>query len=339
MPHKRKLCKSTKNIYEGSVSQVKLETRGPDIPICRGVRQGDPLSPKLFIMVLQHIFDNLNWQSEGIRINQDRLTHLRFADDIVLFAETSKKLEDMIRTLNEESEKVGLEMNESKTKILTNSRTNIIYLKGKPLEYVKNYIYLGKQLSFEDRNEELEVERRINMSWKKFWTLKEILKGEFPVHLKKIVLDTCVLPTLTYGCQTWTYNTKIKNRLVACQKAMERSILKIRRIQKIKSEKIRRKTKVIDALQHALKQKWQWAGHIARFTDKRWTLKTTIWKGPKGKRKRGRPIKRWIEDIKAITGSEWRKKAMDREVWNKLGEAFTREGVPINGTNENSESE
>ncbi|KAJ8727495.1 hypothetical protein PYW07_001614 [Mythimna separata] len=328
-----------KNIYEDSVSQVKLETRGPVIPICRGVRQGDPISPKLFIMVLQHIFDNLDWQLEGIRVNQDRLTHLRFADDIVLFAETSKRLEKMISTLNEESEKVGLKMNETKTKIMTNSNINPINLNGKPLEYVNNYIYLGKQLSFEDKSEELEVDRRINMSWKKFWSLKEILKGKYPVHLKKTVLDTCILPTLTYGCQTWTYNTKIKTKLVVCQKAMERSILKLRRIQKVKSEKIRQKTQVIDALQYALKQKWQWAGHIARYTDKRWTLESIIWKGPRGKRKRGRPRKRWIEDIEKVAGSEWREKAMDRELWKTLEEAFTREGVPINGTEESNDSE
>lgn len=328
-----------KDIYEGSVSQVKLETRGPDIPIRRGVRQGDPLSPKLFIMVLQHVFDNLNWQAEGIRINKDRLTHLRFADDIVLFSETSKGLERMITSLNEESEKVGLKMNENKTKIVTNDYINAIYLKGKPLEYVSNYIYLGKQLSFDDKNEELEVERRINMSWKKFWSLKEILKGEFPLYLKKIVLDTCVLPTLTYGCQTWTFSTKTKNKLITCQKAMERSVLKIRKIQKVKSEKIRQKTKVIDALQYALKQKWQWAGHIARRTDKRWTLQTTMWKGPKGKRRRGRPRKRWIDDIKTIAGSDWIRKAMDKGIWKKLEEAFTREGVPIIDTGESNVSE
>lgn len=323
-----------KNIYKGSISQVRLETRGPDIPICRGVRQGDPLSPKLFIMVLQHIFENINWQSEGIRVNQNRLTHLRFADDIVLFADTSKALEKMISTLNAESNKVGLIMNESKTKIMTNSHPKIILMNGKPLEYVTKYIYLGKQLSFEDRNEELEVQRRIDMSWKKFWSLKEILKGEFPLHLKKMVLDTCVLPTLTYGCQTWTYKTKTKAKLVACQKAMERSVLKIRKINKIKSKNIRLKTKVIDALQHALKQKWQWAGHIARCTDKRWTLGTTLWTGPGRKRKKGRPRKRWIDDIKIIAGREWQTKAKDREVWKKLGEAFTQKGVPIDDTQE-----
>lgn len=69
-------------------------------------------------MVLQLIFNNLNWQSEGMKVNKDRLTHLRFADDIVLFADTSKKLEKIISTLNEESEKVGLKMNEDKTKTL-----------------------------------------------------------------------------------------------------------------------------------------------------------------------------------------------------------------------------
>ncbi|XP_052746684.1 succinate dehydrogenase [ubiquinone] flavoprotein subunit, mitochondrial-like [Bicyclus anynana] len=112
-----------KNIYNNSVSQVKLEVRGPDIPIFRGVRQGDPFPPKLFILVfVQQIFDNINCQSMGIRVNQARLTHLRFADDIVLFAETSKELEVMINILNKESEKVGLKMNENKRVTKVNFR-------------------------------------------------------------------------------------------------------------------------------------------------------------------------------------------------------------------------
>ncbi|KAJ0176142.1 hypothetical protein K1T71_008316 [Dendrolimus kikuchii] len=105
----------------------------------------------------------------------------------------------------------------------------------------------------------------------------------------------------------------------------------INHIRKLKAEK----SPGPDGIQNeALK-----AGHIARYTDKRWTLETIIWKGPRGKRKRGRPRKRWIEDIKGIAGSEWRKKAMDREVWKKLEEAFTREGVPINSTEESNDSE
>lgn len=44
-------------------------------------------------------------------------------------------------------------------------------------------------------------------------------------------------------------------------------------------------------------------------------------------RKRECPRKRWIEDISAVAGSEWRRKAIDTEVWNKLEVGFAREGI------------
>lgn len=48
-----KYKKVFKNIYNGRTSRVKLEKRGLNIPICRGVKQGFLLSPKLFTVVLQ----------------------------------------------------------------------------------------------------------------------------------------------------------------------------------------------------------------------------------------------------------------------------------------------
>lgn len=144
-----------KNIYTGNTSRVKLERRGANIPICRGVRQGNPLSLKLFIAVLQLVFDNLHWLSNGINVNGKQLTHLRFADDIVLLSETSQSLDKMINSLSQESEKVGLKMNQDKTKVMTNSRTDKISLYDKPLEYVTSYIYLGKL--FRNNNVEEEV--------------------------------------------------------------------------------------------------------------------------------------------------------------------------------------
>lgn len=193
---------------------------------------------------------------------------------------------------------------------MTKSSTNKISLYGKPLEYIYkpleymySYRYLGKSIAFKNNKDEEEVERRINiiMSWKKFWSWKEILKGSFPLHLKKTMMDTCILPTLLYGCQTWTYSTKIKTKLGTCQFAMERSILK-RKIHKIRSEHIKTKTELIDAPKYALTRKWRWAGHLVRYTDRRWTLETTTWEGPIGIRRKARPRSRWIEEIIATTG-------------------------------------
>ena len=47
-------------------------------------RFGDKYSPKLFTACLEGIFRKLSWESKGINIDGEHLTHLRFADAIVL---------------------------------------------------------------------------------------------------------------------------------------------------------------------------------------------------------------------------------------------------------------
>ncbi|CAH2099838.1 unnamed protein product [Euphydryas editha] len=57
-----------------------------------------------------------DWEHLGININGSNLNHLRFADDIVLFAEKPSILQTMLQQLDRESEKAGLSMNPMKTK-------------------------------------------------------------------------------------------------------------------------------------------------------------------------------------------------------------------------------
>ncbi|CAH2101321.1 unnamed protein product [Euphydryas editha] len=104
---------------------------------------------------------------------------------------------------------------------------------------------------------------------------------------------------------------------------MERSMMKINKLQKIPHKIIRKKTNVIDALNYAQKLKWKWAGHVARMTDDRWTIRTTAWPGPVGYGKRGRPHTRWADDITQIAGRDWVSVARDRSTWQSLEEAFT----------------
>ena len=206
---------------------------------------------------------------------------------------------------------------------MTNDKQSVITLNNLPLEYVDNYIYLGKQISFYKQNNDLEVDRRIKNTWKRFWSLKEIFKGQMPLKIKKKVMDTCLIPSLTYACQTWKFTRRVKDKIMTCQRSMERSFMKIRKIHKIRHTTIRQKTKVIDALSYSQKLKWRWAGHVARMTDGRWTRQLTSWPGPRGFRKRGRPIARWADDVTKIAGKGWMKDAEDREYWSSLEEAFT----------------
>lgn len=156
------------DIYKKSKSRIILDKSGTEIGIYRGVRQGDPLSPRIFITVLQSIMMTLKWENKGININGKLLSNLRFADDIVLFAESAPQLEIMIQEIYDVSVAIGLQLNTTKTKIMTNSERIPINVDNALIEYVQEYVYLGKQTSFKKSRYRNELTRRVNMTWNKF---------------------------------------------------------------------------------------------------------------------------------------------------------------------------
>ena len=95
------------------------------------------------------------------------------------------------------------------------------------------------------------------------------------------------------------------------QRAMERKMLDLKLEDKIPCSEIRKRTKIIDIIEYTLKQKWKWAGHIARLKDNRWTKRCTEWQPRRGKRSRGRPSRRWQDDITEKEGTTWIRKATD----------------------------
>ena len=152
---------------------------------------------------------------------------------------------------------------------------------------------------------------------------KEILQDkQLPISLKKQVMDQCILPTMTYGCQTWSLNKQMTNKLRTAQRAMERKMLDLKLKDKIPCAEIRKRTKIIDIIEYTLKQKWKWAGHIARLKDNRWTRRCTEWQPRRGKRSRGRPSRRWQDDIREKEGTTWIRKATDRRRWKTLMEGY-----------------
>ena len=93
----RKLFK-VKAIYRepsaGPSARVHLESTTTEaFKILKGVRQGDPT--KLFTAAMEDVFRNLDWQSNGIMIYGEYLTHLRFADDILLVCHDPLELQTM----------------------------------------------------------------------------------------------------------------------------------------------------------------------------------------------------------------------------------------------------
>ncbi len=317
-----------KGLYENATMSVRLQDQNSKpIQLQRGVRQGDVISPKLFTTALEDVFKLLDWSGFGININGEYITHLRFADDIVVMAETVEDLNTMLDGLSRASQQVGLKMNMDKTKIMSNARVVPTPLKvgDTTLEVVDNYVYLGQTVQLGRSNFEKEVNHRIQLGWAAFGKLRNILTSEIPQCLKTKVFEQCVLPVLIYGSETWTLTMGLIRRLKVTQRAMERAMLGVSLRDRIRNEEIRRRTKVTDIARRIAKTKWQWAGHIARRDDGRWGRKVLEWRPRAGRRSVGRPPTRWTDDLVKVAGRAWMRAAQDRALWKALEEAFVQQ--------------
>ena len=90
----------------------------------------------------------------------------------------------------------------------------------------------------------------------------------------------------------------------------------------IPCSEIRNRTKIIDITEYTLKQKWRWAGHIARMMDNGWTKRSTEWQPRRGKRSRGRPSRRWQDDITRKEEPPGTGKQQTRGRWKTLMEGY-----------------
>ena len=264
-----------KDIYTDSSVTVHLHKESEKIRIKRGVRQGDTISPKLFTATLESIFRRLNWENKGVKIDGEFLSNLRFADDIFLCTEIQQELQQMPQELSDEREQCA----DRKCPRLR---------------------VLGKHYSLKEKNQDKEIQRRIMAGWAAYAKHRDIFKSNLAICLKRQVYNSCVLPAMTYGAETWTLTKQAQNKLAAAQTKMERSMLNITykdRRTNIWVRPLRERTKLIDIIYTVRKMKWSWAGHINRLKDDRWTSRVTTWRPYDKKIRQGRPAKRWRDDL------------------------------------------
>ncbi|CAM4928046.1 unnamed protein product [Rotaria socialis] len=273
----KKYIRTLLNINTDCSTSIRLFNNNIAIPINRGVRQGDTISPKLFTAALEDVFRTLGWENRGIMVDGELLTHLRFADDIVLFAYDVKTVAEMLKELNEASTRVGLRINRAKTQAMKNDQcaSETIKLDDDTILFVNKYTYLGQTIT-QDHKVEDEIQRRRSAAWFSFKNIEEIIKKTKNVTLRAHLFNSTILPVLNYGCEVWTMRESDKQKLQTTQRAIERRVLGIKLVQKIPNNIIRQRTKFKDAYIDALQRKFRWAGHVARREDNRWTNRTTF---------------------------------------------------------------
>ena len=83
----------------------------------------------------------------GIKIAGRNINNLRYVDDTTLMAESEEELKSLSMKVKEESEKVGLNLNVQKTKIMASGPITLCQINGETVETVSDFIILGSRIT------------------------------------------------------------------------------------------------------------------------------------------------------------------------------------------------
>lgn len=110
------IYKRCEEVLTETINRVRIEREeGKDFWTMRGVRQGCPLSPCLFTIMLADMDEELEKKKwDGVRLGRRRVRTLAYADDIAVLAKDEGRMKSMIRWLKEYLDKIGLILNTGK---------------------------------------------------------------------------------------------------------------------------------------------------------------------------------------------------------------------------------
>ena len=114
-------------------------------------------------------------------------------------------------------------MHLGKTKVMCNPAVNKtdMNIKGRKIEEVDNYIYLGQMVT-KDHVQEQELRHRIGLGWTAFSKLDSFMQNKrIPLRLQTKVHNELILPVITYGSETWSLSKTQLQKMVTTQCKME----------------------------------------------------------------------------------------------------------------------
>ena len=140
----------------------------------------------------------------GIKIAGRNINNLRYADETTLMAESEEELKSLLMKVKEESEKVGLQLNIQKTKIMASGPITSWEIEGETVKTVSDCIFGGSKITA-DGDCSHEIKRRLLLGRKVMTKLDSILKRrDITLPTKSHLVKAMVFPIVMYGCESWT---------------------------------------------------------------------------------------------------------------------------------------
>jgi len=232
------LLLALKALYKNVKTQVRSNNTLSDVIECTmGVRQGCNLSPILFCLYINELYEYLKSKNiRGIQLTPDyvEIFMLLFADDVALASDTVSGLQQQLNHLHELCVVSKLNVNVDKTKIVVfkNGGRPALnekwYYNNALLECVQGFNYVGVHFS-----SSLSMFKMAeNMSCKAKRVIISMLSSLYdympmPYHCYFKIVDAKVMPILLYGSELWglkSFEVVERVHTYACKRFMSAPI-------------------------------------------------------------------------------------------------------------------
>ena len=142
------------------------------------------------------------------------------------------------------------------------------------------------------------------------------------VKTRNSLLRALVTSVFLYGCETWTLNEEMEKRINSFEMNCMRRLLQVHCTSHTSNKQIRELiTSYIGEHEHLLtivkRRQLTWFGHVVRWKGS--LANTLLQGGTDGCRKRGRPVRMWLDNIKDWTGLNFHqliRTAENRKLWS-----------------------
>ena len=203
--------------YQGRVSTMFLSNRG--------LKQGDPLSPKLFNCFTADVMKVLLHETCVPFLNGVPVPALFFADDLVLMATTPEALQRLMNSFVAYCDQNKLIVNEMKSKTLVAGKqprsaikknrlhASRFTIKGTTLEAVKDFSYLG--VDFHAAGPVPVSNNSMTLKAERAQGVLASLTREAPVALALKLYRQLIEPVALYGTEIWAPYALTRTRNVS----------------------------------------------------------------------------------------------------------------------------
>ena len=281
-------------MYDDSTTAVRCAigvTEGFELNM--GLHQESALSPCLFAMVMYRVTDE---------ITEEAPLTMMFADDIVICSESKEHVEEKLESWIYALERRGMKVNRGKTEYMCvterqDNGSGTVKMKGEEVAKVEDFKYMGSTVQ---SNGECgrEVNKRVQAGWNGWRRISGVICDRgVPARVKGKVYKVAVRPAMLYGLETVTLTKRQEAEMEVAELKMLQFSLGVTRMDNIRNEYIRGTAQLGKFEEETREARMRWYGHLRRKDDGYIGRRMLRMELP-GKRKRGRPKRRFVDVVK-----------------------------------------